>query len=177
QGKPALPVGCARVIHGSGIARILLEFHQTTRCFEGFVVALLIGVSGHKEMHIMPMMSARVERVCFDVSQFVCCRVLEGFCRFRPFARLRIDMARHVQCMRNVRNQLRITLTAWPGVFRESGAFETVNYVVVSSRMIWSFLYQLAKQRGGLHAALTRRLSRCFKSSHQMQCQIRLSFN
>ena len=106
----------------------------------------------------MSVMTAAIERIGFHVFPLVLGRGLEGLRRIRPARRLRVDVARHVEGVRNVGHQRRIPLAAVPRLIRERRALEAVDHIMMHAGMVGSVLHQVAEDRHRLHAFRSARL-------------------
>src|SRR5262249_35216386 len=106
------------------------------RSCHGFVEIALEAQSRDQEVHVMPMVAVAVKLVRRQVSTLVHCCVGKRLLRFIPLACLRINVTGHVQRMRNVGHQLRVSLAARPCVLREARSLPSMNNKMMYARML-----------------------------------------
>jgi len=87
----------------------------------------------------MPVVAASVQTIRRACRTLVFRSGSERPCSVLPAPGLRIDVTRHVQGVRNIGNQLGITLATGPGIFRERRALKTVDNIMMHTGMIGAF--------------------------------------
>ncbi len=166
-----------RIVYLRGFARIFLDREQLPRGILGLIVLAVECIGRREVMNVVAVMAAAIERIGFHVSALIHGGVAEGFFGIGEAAGLRINVTRHVQGVRNICDQLSVSLAARPGFFGETGAFPGMDHVVMHAGMIGRVDQKLAQNGDGLHRIGAWRVIGQLKSAHQMQGEISARFH
>jgi len=122
---------------------------------------------------IVPVVEIAIARVGLHVAPFQVSGGHEAGGGFGKLSGLRVDVAGHVEGVRNLRNQCGIAFTAIPGLFGKRRALPAMNDVVVHPGMIRNAGGKILENSDGLEGARTRLPGWGQETVHKMQRQIR----